>query len=60
MSKTTGLAIVVIEIPVKSSDGKVIGMIQRNYNISALADILKQEATDETELAIFESNGKGS
>ena len=58
VSKTTGLAIVVIEVPVKSPDGQVIGMIQRNYNISTLADILREEADDETELAIFESNGK--
>ncbi len=58
VSKTTGLAIVVIEVPVKSPDGQVIGMIQRNYNISALTDILKNAAEPDTELAIFESNGK--
>ena len=58
VSKTTGLAIVVIEVPVKSTDGQVIGMIQRNYNISALTDILKSAAEPDTELAIFESNGK--
>jgi len=58
VSKTTGLAIVVIEVPVKDSSGKVIGMIQRNYNISTLSDFLKKEADAETELAIFESNGK--
>ena len=58
VSKTTGKAIVVIEVPVKTPDGKVIGMIQRNYNISALTEILKEAATPDTELAIFESNGK--
>ncbi len=58
VSKTTGLAIVVIEVPVKNSDGKVIGMIQRNYNVSAMTDILKNAANDTTELAIFEGNGK--
>ena len=58
VSKTTGLAIVVIEVPVKNSAGQVIGMIQRNYNISALSDLLKEAADDHTELAIFESNGK--
>ncbi len=58
VSKTTGLAIVVIEVPVKSPDGKVIGMIQRNYNISALTGLLTEEADAETELAIFEGNGK--
>ncbi|MBQ6297824.1 MAG: HAMP domain-containing protein [Selenomonadaceae bacterium] len=58
VSKTTGLAIVVIEVPVKNSDGQVIGMIQRNYNISSMTELLKKEADDSTELAIFESNGK--
>ncbi|MBR2518684.1 MAG: methyl-accepting chemotaxis protein [Selenomonadaceae bacterium] len=58
VSKTTGKAIVVIEVPVKTPDGQIIGMIQRNYNISVLADILKEAADPETELAIFESNGK--
>ena len=58
VSKTSGLAIVVIEVPVKNSDGSIIGMIQRNYNISALADLLRKESDSETKLAIFESNGK--
>lgn len=58
VSKTTGLAIVVVEVPVKDSDGKVIGMIQRNYNISALKEFLKEDSDETTELAIFESNGK--
>lgn len=58
VSKTTGKAITVIEVPVKTPDGRVIGMIQRNYNISALTQLLKNAANPETELAIFESNGK--
>lgn len=58
VSKTTGLSIVVIEVPVKDSNGKVIGMIQRNYNVSSLSELLKQEADEETRLAIFEGNGK--
>lgn len=58
VSKTTGKAITVIEVPVKTPDGRVIGMIQRNYNISALTQLLRNAANPETELAIFESNGK--
>ena len=58
VSKTTKLAIVVVEVPVKNSAGQVIGMIQRNFNISVLADFLKKEMDDHTEIAIFESNGK--
>lgn len=58
VSKTTGKAITVIEVPVKTPDGRVIGMIQRNYNISALTQLLRNAANPETELAIFEGNGK--
>ena len=58
VSKTTGQAIVVIEVPVRDDSGKVIGMIQRNYNVSALSNFLQSEADDHTELAIFEDNGK--
>ena len=58
VSKTSGLAIVVVEVPVKNSAGQIIGMIQRNYNISVLAEFLKNEADEHTEIAIFESNGK--
>lgn len=58
VSKTTGIAIVVIEVPVKDANGKVIGMIHRNYNVSTLADFLKESADDHAELAIFEGNGK--
>ena len=60
VSATSGKAITVIEVPVKTPDGKIIGMIQRNYNIATLADLLRVSADAETELAIFESNGKGS
>ena len=58
ISKTSGLAIVVMEVPVKNDNGQVIGMIQRNYNISTLADLLQDAVDDHTELAIFEGNGK--
>ena len=58
VSKTSGSAIVVIEVPVKNSAGQFIGMIQRNYNISTLSNFLKESADDHTELAIFERHGK--
>ena len=58
VSKNSGEAIVVFEVPVKSDAGQVIGMIQRNYNVSALTNLLKESADDHTELAIFEGNGK--
>ena len=58
VSKNTGLAIAVIEVPVKNDSGQVIGMVQRNYNISVLSDFLSKAADDHTSLAVFESSGK--
>ena len=57
-SKTTGSAIVVMEVPVKNPAGQVIGMIQRNYNIAALEKLLSESAEEDVEIAIFESGGK--
>ena len=58
VSKNTGLAIVVIEVPVKNSNGQVLGMVQRNYNISGLTKILSEEADEHTTIAIFDEIGK--
>ena len=58
VSKTSGYAMVAVEVPIKNSAGQVIGMIQRNYNIVSLMDFLKNESDDHTEIAIFEGNGK--
>ena len=45
-------------MPVKDDAGKIVGMIQRNYSVSGLSQLLKEAADDHTELAIFESHGK--
>ena len=58
VSKTTGLSIVVIEVPVKNSAGNVIGMLQRNYNISVLDDIVNSQSDNDTEIFILDRHGK--
>ncbi|MBO4401271.1 MAG: methyl-accepting chemotaxis protein [Selenomonadaceae bacterium] len=58
VSKTSGLAIVVIEVPVKNAAGKVTGMIQRNYNISVLDELVKTQSNAETEIIILDRDGK--
>lgn len=58
VSKTSGLSIVVIEVPVRAADGKIIGMIQRNYNISTVKDLVDSQADDETEVMILDRAGK--
>ena len=49
VSKTSGLSIVVIEVPVKDTAGNIIGMIQRNYNISVLDEVVHSQSDAETE-----------
>ena len=57
-SKTSGLSIVVIEVPVKDAVGNVIGMIQRNYNISVLEEVVHSQSDAETEIFILDRVGK--
>lgn len=46
VSKSTGSNIVTFAVPVRSSDGsKVIGIVQRNYDLSEFHDLLASEVT---------------
>ena len=58
VSKTSGLSIVVIEVPVKNSAGNVVGMLQRNYNISILNDVVNSQSDENTEIFILDAHGK--
>ncbi|MBQ7704348.1 MAG: HAMP domain-containing protein [Selenomonadaceae bacterium] len=58
VSKTSGLSIVVIEVPVKNSAGNVVGMLQRNYNISILNEVVNSQADENTEIFILDAHGK--
>ncbi len=58
VSKTSGLSIVVIEVPVKNSAGNVVGMLQRNYNISILNEVVNSQADENTEIFILDKHGK--
>ncbi len=59
VSKSTGSNIVTFAIPVRSSDGsKVIGIVQRNYDLSEFHDLLASEVTeDKQELVIVDRKG---
>ena len=58
VSKTSGLSIVVIAVPVKTSTGQVVGMLQRNYNISVLDKVVNSQAEDGAEIFILDNKGK--
>ncbi|MBO4373831.1 MAG: methyl-accepting chemotaxis protein [Lachnospiraceae bacterium] len=46
VSKSTGSAIITFSVPIKSLDGsKTIGIVQRNYDVSVLHDILAGDVT---------------
>jgi methyl-accepting chemotaxis protein len=58
VSKSTGLRIVTLSCPVKSFDGNVIGIVQRNYNLSVLHELLASLVTeDQQELVIVDNTG---
>ena len=58
VSKTTGSRIIVPAVPVYDKSGeKVIGIVQRNYDISMLHDFLQSEATDGLKIFICDRNG---
>ena len=58
VSKTTGSRIIVPAVPVYDESGTdVIGIVQRNYDISMLHDFLASEATDGLKIFICDRNG---
>lgn len=58
VSKSNGSRIVTFAAPVKDHTDKVIGIVQRNYNLSDLHDILADEVTeDKQELVIVDRVG---
>ena len=58
ISKSTGTAIITISAPVKSADGKPIGIVQRNYDVSVLHDMLASDVTqDRQEIVVVDRTG---
>ena len=58
VSKTSGLSIVVIEIPIRSTAGNIVGMIQRNYNISVIDELARAQSNEATEVIVLDRDGK--
>lgn len=57
-SMTTNNFISVIEVPVIGSDGKPIGFIQRNYDLSELQEFVHSLAAENSAVIILDKSGK--
>ena len=57
VSKTTGSRIVVPVVPIRDESGKVLGFIQRNFNISILHDFVVGTAEEGQTLVVLDRNG---
>ena len=57
-SMSTGKMIVVVEVPVLDANGKPIGMIQRNFDLSVLQDFVKTFDDSEVYVIIMDRTGR--
>ena len=55
-SMSTGKMIVVVEEPVFNLEGKIVGMIQRNFNLVALQEFVEEFDDSETSIIIMDRN----
>ena len=58
VSKATGRFISVIAVPVMNDSGNVLGMLQRDYDLSVLQDFVKKCADEQTRVFIIDKQGK--
>ena len=54
VSMSTGEIITVLEVPIFDQHQKPIGMLQRNYSLSAIQDFVKRHAEDMTSIVILD------
>ena len=57
-SMSTGKMIVVMGVPVLSSDGEPIGMVQRNFDLAALQDFVSTLDDNETSIVVMDRTGR--
>ena len=58
LSMSTGKMIVVLEVPVKDEDNNPIGMLQRNFDLSALQQFVEKQDTDKIYVMIIDREGR--
>ena len=57
-SMSTGEMIVVIEVPILDAEGKPIGMVQRNLDLTDLQDFIQTFDDDEISIVIMDRTGR--
>ena len=57
-SMATGKMIVVLEVPVRTLEGKPVGMIQRNFDLSVLQEFVKFLDDSENSIVIMDRTGR--
>ena len=56
-SMATGSMIVVVEAPVRNAEGKPIGMVQRNFDLSVLEDFIKNLDEEDSYIILMDRRG---
>ena len=57
-SMSTGQNIIVMEVPVRNAEGKPVGMLQRNFDLSALEEYVEKIDDDEIFVVVMDRRGK--
>ena len=57
-SMATGKMVIIIESPVVDADGKPVGMIQRNFDLTALQDYVTQLDDSEVYVVVMDRTGR--
>lgn len=58
LSMSTGKLIVVLTVPIKDKKNNIIGVLQRNFNLSAFQDFVETQDDEEVSVIILDRNGR--
>lgn len=57
-SMSTGKMIIVMEVPVRDTEGKPVGMLQRNFDLIALQDFVTNLGDNENSVVVMDRTGR--
>ncbi|MBR5914686.1 MAG: diguanylate cyclase [Selenomonadaceae bacterium] len=57
LSMSTGKMIVVLTVPIKNGDNEIVGLVQRNFHLSAFQDFIAMQDNAEISIIILDRNG---
>jgi len=57
-SMATGKLIIVMEVPILDSEGKAVGMVQRNFDLNALQEFVQSFDDDEISVIVMDRTGR--